>query len=100
MMRATVRLLPTVLLGCSVGLVAMAGRALGGDILEIELRLFGALGMGGETELPALLLDLTRTGEGWERVWGVHSNNRLTAPDGFSRGDTPLRLPSSCNGFG
>lgn len=52
------------------------GPASGKDVLEIELRLFGVLGTGGETTLPALMLDLTLTGEQWERVWGVHSNGR------------------------
>jgi hypothetical protein len=47
----------------------------GGD-LEIEVRLLGALGSGGETSLPALLLDLARTGDRWERVWGCHSDSR------------------------
>jgi hypothetical protein len=78
-MRAIVRLLPTVVLGCAVGLAAMARSAPGEDILEIELRLFGALGTGGETDLPALLLDLTRTDDRWEQVWGVHSDSRKPA---------------------
>lgn len=48
----------------------------GEDVLELEVRLFGALGTGGQTALPALLLDLTRTGDRREQVWGCNSDNR------------------------
>jgi hypothetical protein len=78
-MKTIPRLQRVALLIGAVGLAAGSGRAAGEDLLEIELRLLGALGTGGETSLPALLLDLTRTGERWERVWGVNSNNRKPA---------------------
>ncbi len=63
-----------VLVGCAG---ASAGEA---DILEIELRLFGALRQAGQPadapEGPSLLVDLARTGERWERVWSVGDDDR------------------------
>ncbi|MGD0900586.1 MAG: hypothetical protein ABR915_22360, partial [Thermoguttaceae bacterium] len=52
--------------------------AAGADILELELRLTGALRpQAPATEPgPSLVLDLTRTGDRWERVWGVESDSR------------------------
>jgi hypothetical protein len=51
--------------------------------LEIELRLICALGAGGTATNgsgEALLMDLTRTGDRWERVWAIRSGGRQLKP--------------------
>jgi hypothetical protein len=47
-------------------------------VLELELRLAGALRPPAPAtdEGPSLVLDLARTGDRWERVWGVESDSR------------------------
>jgi hypothetical protein len=54
------------------------GPAFGADILELELRLAGALRPPAPADNPgpSLVLDLTRAGDRWERVWGVESDSR------------------------
>jgi len=51
-----------------------------GEILEIELRLVGGLraadAPADAPENPSLLVDLTRTGDRWQRVWAVSSHSR------------------------
>jgi len=43
----------------------------GSEVLELELRLFGALGDAG-----SLTMDLTRTGDRWERAWAGDTESR------------------------
>jgi hypothetical protein len=59
-------------------LLATVSMAAPSDVVEVELRLTGALRPPAPTTQPgpSLVLDLTRTGERWERVWGVESDSR------------------------
>jgi hypothetical protein len=45
--------------------------AVGAEVLELELQLIRALGDGG-----SLTMDLTRTGDRWERVWAGDTESR------------------------
>jgi hypothetical protein len=62
-----------IILGCAAVLSAE-----GPDLFELELRLPGALRPPPPATEPgpSLVLDLARTGERWERVWGVESDSR------------------------
>ena len=60
-------------------LFAPAARAEGTEMLEMELRLFHALGAGGTLAAgtgASLLVDAARAGDRWQRVWAVDSESR------------------------
>jgi hypothetical protein len=61
-----------------VGLLTLCASVHAADVLELELRLPGALRSGPTAKEPgpSLVVDLARTGDRWERVWAVESDNR------------------------
>lgn len=69
----------TIIIGCLLLALCAVAMAADADILEVELRLTGALRAPGAASGTSLVLDLTRTGERWERVWGVESDSRRAA---------------------
>ena len=75
------------LVGASLSVVAAAAEpAEPMPTLEIELRLLGALAgpppAEGQPAGPAasLVMDLSRTAEGWQRVWAINSEDRKPLP--------------------
>ena len=64
----------------AVLLFAVAGHAEDPRILEMELRLIHGMGPGGVGAAgsgTSLLIDVTQTGDRWERVWGINSRSRM-----------------------
>jgi hypothetical protein len=61
-----------------LAVLGAAASAAAPDALELELRLPGALRPPAPATDPgpSLVLDLARTGDRWERVWGVESDSR------------------------
>ena len=53
--------------------------AQGADMLEMEFRLIHGMGPGdvGGGKGASMLIDVARTGERWDRVWAIDSENRF-----------------------
>ncbi|MEI7832153.1 MAG: hypothetical protein WCJ56_03010 [bacterium] len=66
----------TIIMGCILLALCAVALAADTDVFEVELHLTNALRAPGADSGTSLVLDLTRTGERWERVWGVESDSR------------------------
>ena len=68
-------------LACALVLAASSGVAAeeGADMLEMEFRLIHGMGPGdaGGGKGASMLIDVARTGERWDRVWAIDSENRF-----------------------